>query len=213
MEPAPHTPRRRIAGRVSSKILDEVRFFRSWVESPLKTGAVSPSGPALAAMMARHAEPDRDGPIVELGPGTGVVTAALAKRGIPLRRLVLVEFNPAFCNLLKKRFPGATVIEGDAYALGDTLKSALGDRAERPLASIVSSLPLFSRPPAARREMVDIGLKLLAPGAPFVQFSYALVPPVAPQSGRFDVDKSSWIVNNFPPARVWIYRRSEDPAT
>ena len=55
--------------------------------------------------------------MIELGPGTGAVTKALVERGIDPSRLVLVEFNPTFCRLLRTRYPDATVIQGDAYRI------------------------------------------------------------------------------------------------
>ena len=57
--------------------LDEVHFIRSWLEKPLSTGAVLPSGKALARTMARYVDPLATGPVIELGPGTGAVTEAL----------------------------------------------------------------------------------------------------------------------------------------
>src|SRR5580658_10400197 len=71
---------------------DEVRFIRSWIERPLSIGAVTPSGKILARTMARYVDPDSDGPVVELGPGTGPVTEALVEAGVAPSRLVLVEF-------------------------------------------------------------------------------------------------------------------------
>ena len=190
--------------KVSSKFIDEFRFLRSWVENPMKIGAVSPSSRALANLMARQAEPERDGPIIELGPGTGVVTQALVDRGILPRRLVLVEYSPEFCRLLKKRFPAATVIRGDAYTLPETLAEFQAEK----LASIVSSLPLLTRPAPIREKLLIEGLGMLAPSAPFIQFSYGLTPPVSEKAGDFKMDKSNWVVMNLPPARVWTYRRT-----
>lgn len=191
-----------ISRKLSSKILDEMRFFRSWVGNPLKTGAVSPSGPALTKRMAALAEPERSGPIIELGPGTGVVTKALLDRGIDPTRLILIEYNREFCTLLKRRFPGVTVIQGDAYALMTTLSEV-----DKPFASIVSSLPLFTSPLATRRRLIEDAMTLLEPGAPLIQFSYALVPPVPAGLCSCSLDRSNWIISNLPPARVWTYRR------
>ena len=53
---------------------DEARFLRSWFERPLVTGAVTPSGKMLARTMASYVDPRLEGPVVELGPGTGPVT-------------------------------------------------------------------------------------------------------------------------------------------
>ena len=106
---------------------EEARFLRSWLERPLVTGAVTPSGKLLARTMASYVDPRVRGPVIELGPGTGPVTAALVQRGIAQDRLVLVEYNPDFCKLLKRKFPKATIVQGDAYDLGETLQGALGE--------------------------------------------------------------------------------------
>ncbi|AXS38991.1 methyltransferase domain-containing protein [Breoghania sp. L-A4] len=191
------------AKKLSSKLLDEARFLRSWLESPLKTGAVSPSGPALSKRMAEFVDGWRDGPVLELGPGTGVVTKALIDRGIATERLIALEYNRDFCELLQKRYAGVRVVQGDAYNLSATLP----DTVPGSLASIVSSLPLFSRPPAERRKLLLQALDLLEPGAPFIQFSYALVPPVPSEPALFTVEASNWVLVNLPPARVWTYRK------
>jgi phosphatidylethanolamine/phosphatidyl-N-methylethanolamine N-methyltransferase len=69
---------------------DEVHFLKSWIEKPLATGAVMPSGRILARTMARYVDPTQNGPVIELGPGTGPVTEALVRHGVEPRRLVLV---------------------------------------------------------------------------------------------------------------------------
>ena len=83
-------------------------------------------GPTVAALVEAHVvladgEPPggrpSPGPVVELGPGTGPVTQALLQRGLAPERLILVEYDPAFCRLLERRFPGVRVIQGDAYDL------------------------------------------------------------------------------------------------
>ena len=105
-----------VAKKPKLRLDDEVRFLSTWLQSPLKTGALSPSSPALAKAMALEIDPSVPGPVVELGPGTGPVTEAILARGITPQRLILVEFNQEFCALLRRRFPGVTVIEGDGYA-------------------------------------------------------------------------------------------------
>src|SRR6202011_5399613 len=99
------------------RLEDEVRFIRSWIERPLTIGAVTPSGKILARTMARYVDPQSAGPVVELGPGTGPVTEALVEAGVDPARLVLVESNPAFCRILRARYPEATLVQGDAYSM------------------------------------------------------------------------------------------------
>ena len=52
-----------------------------------------PSGKLLARTMAHYVDVDAEGPVVELGPGTGAITSALVERGVDQKRLVLVEYN------------------------------------------------------------------------------------------------------------------------
>jgi len=182
---------------------DELRFLRTWIEKPLSIGAVAPSGKVLARTMARYVDPAVDGPIIELGPGTGPVTDALIRNGIDPARLVLVEFDPAFCRLLQERYPQATVVQGDAYGLRKLLAALLA----KPAAAIVSGLPLMTKPLRTRLRLISDALKLLAPGAPFVQFTYAVVSPIPTGLAGLHAERSEPVWLNVPPARVWVYRK------
>ena len=186
------------------RIDDEVRFIRSWIETPLSIGAVMPSGRPLARAMALCVDPAAPGPVIELGPGTGAVTAALVKQGIEPSRMVLVEFNPVFCRLLRSRYPEATVIQGDAYGL----RRLLGTLLRQPAAAVVSGLPLFTKPLKLRLRLLTDAFALLTPGGPFVQFTYALVSPIPRAVSGVRAEASGRIWFNVPPARVWVYRRA-----
>jgi phosphatidylethanolamine/phosphatidyl-N-methylethanolamine N-methyltransferase len=194
-----------VTARVAKKPLrldDEVQFIRSWIEKPLRTGAVMPSSKALARTMARHVDCHSDGPVVELGPGTGPVTAALVEHGIHPSRLVLVEFNPDFCRLLRKRYPEATVLQGDAYRLRRVMESKL----EQPAAAIVSSLPLLTKPLRTRLRLMADAVGIMQRGAPFIQFTYGVLPPIPKNLSSVTAEASNLIWLNLPPARVWVYR-------
>jgi phosphatidylethanolamine/phosphatidyl-N-methylethanolamine N-methyltransferase len=191
--------------RVEKKNLrldDGMQFIRSWIEKPLSTGAVTPSSKALARTMARYVDPQASGPVIELGPGTGPVTEALVQHGIDPKRLILVEFNPDFCRLLRKRYPAATVVQGDAYRLRRLLETTVRE----PAAAMVSGLPLVTKPLRTRLRLISDAMGLLAPGAPFVQFTYAMVPPIPKVLSGITAESSDLIWMNLPPARVWVYR-------
>ena len=194
--------------RVEKKPLrldDEMQFIRSWFEKPLSTGAVMPSSKALARAMARYVDPKASGPVIELGPGTGPVTEALVQRGVDPARLILVEFNPDFCRLLRTRYPAATVVQGDAYRLRRLLETYV----RSPASAIVSGLPLVTKPVRTRLRLISDAMALLAPGAPFVQFTYAMVTPIPKALNGIKAEASELIWMNVPPARVWVYRGEE----
>ena len=182
---------------------DEVRFIRSWIEKPLTMGAVTPSGKVLARTMAGYVDPSVPGPVIELGPGTGPVTEALVEQGVDPSRLVLIEFNPDFCRLLRARYPDATVIRGDAYALN----RVIGNMLSEPAAAIVSGLPLVTKPLKTRIRLIRDAFRLMQPNAPFVQFTYAVLSPIPKELAGVSKEASERIWMNVPPARVWVYRK------
>jgi phosphatidylethanolamine/phosphatidyl-N-methylethanolamine N-methyltransferase len=182
---------------------DEVRFLRSWIEKPLHMGAVMPSGRVLARTMAQYVDIDSKAPVVELGPGTGAITSALIEHGVDQKRLVLVEYNPGFCALLRDRYPHAKIVQGDAYRLRDSLRNVLS----APASAVVSGLPLVTKPMLTRLKLIRDAFVALAPGAPFVQFTYSVAPPIPKSLPGVSTEASERIWMNLPPARVWVYRK------
>jgi phosphatidylethanolamine/phosphatidyl-N-methylethanolamine N-methyltransferase len=182
---------------------DEVRFLRSWIEKPLHMGAVMPSSKLLARTMAQYVDVESKGPVIELGPGTGAITNALLEHGVDQKRLVLVEYNPGFCALLRDRYPHARVVQGDAYALRDSL----GEVLDAPASAVVSGLPLVTKPMLTRLKLMRDAFLALAPGAPFVQFTYSVAPPIPKSLPGVSTEASERIWMNLPPARVWVYRK------
>jgi phosphatidylethanolamine/phosphatidyl-N-methylethanolamine N-methyltransferase len=198
--------RRSVAPSASAAgaLTDEVHFLKTLFGNPRLTGAVSPSGRFLARAMARAVGPVGDGLVVELGPGTGPVTKALIAHGVPAEQLVLVEYDATFCGLLARRFPQIQVIQGDAFALSQTLAGLT----DRPIRAVVSSLPLLNQPPARRLALVSDIFTLMAPDGIFVQFTYGPASPVprSADSDQLAAHASPRIWLNLPPARVWTYR-------
>jgi phosphatidylethanolamine/phosphatidyl-N-methylethanolamine N-methyltransferase len=185
-------------------VADSVRFLKSLIAAPRLTGAVAPSGRALARAMAAAAGPPQHGLIVELGPGTGPVTRSLIETGVARERLVLIEYDPGFCRLLRQRFAPAKVIHGDAY----DLPRALAELAGQPIAAVVSSLPLLNQPPQRREKLIADAFALMGAAGLFVQFTYGLLSPIPREicANRYAAVRSRPILLNLPPARVWTYR-------
>jgi phosphatidylethanolamine/phosphatidyl-N-methylethanolamine N-methyltransferase len=183
---------------------DGETFLRRFLGDPKRTGAVAPSGPFLAREMARAVDPFAPGLVVELGPGTGPVTKALIARGVRRERLLLVEYDPYFCNLLTERFPRTRIVRGDAYALGRTLADE-----GAPVSAVVSSLPLLNEPPERRISLLDEAFALMGPEGVFVQFTYGLRSPMPREAvaGGYVARSGGPILRNLPPASVWTYRR------
>ena len=198
-------------GRTFNRFADEARFLKAWIEKPLLTGAVSPSGRSLAKMMARYVDPSVPGLVIELGPGTGPVTQALLQRGIAPERLILIEYDPDFCKLLARRFPRLRVIQGDAYDLNKTLEGIV----DGPVAAIVSSLPLLTRPDPQRLALLRDAFSFMVPAGRFIQFTYGMLSPI-PRKAKgietlpFLAHASPAVWLNLPPARVFVYQAATE---
>jgi len=184
-------------------MMDSLRFIARLIAQPKTVGAIAPSSRALARAMAGEIDARGEGPILELGPGTGVATQALIARGIAPERIWAVEYDANFARLIAARFAGVHVISGDAFDLDKTL----GARALAPFAGAISGVPLLNHSMARRQVFLQGVLARLARGAPYVQFSYGMHAPVVPPPG-VTVHQAAFVLFNLPPARVWVYRRS-----
>lgn len=182
---------------------DTLTFLRAWISAPLRVASAIPSSESLAEIITRDITPE-SGPVLELGPGTGVFTRALIRRGIHERNLTLVELGPEFADLLARRHPEATLLRIDARELGTTPVRLHG--------AAVSGLPLLSM---SRDKVIDIvqgAFRCLEPGAPFFQFTYGPRSPV-PRAILRQLGMSAipvgFTLRNFPPATVYKIIRNE----
>ena len=142
--------------------------------------------------------------VVELGPGTGVVTNALLQAGLRQQQLIVVERDHRFLGELKHRFPQALILQGDAR----NLRELLHQHGIKQIAAVVSSLPLLSMPDAIRHAIVHTVFDVIKPDGVFIQYTYGFLSPVPENHQRSigirgRVAKRVW--RNFPPARVWRF--------
>ena len=192
---------------------DGATFFRAWLSDPLAIAAIAPSGAALAALITSRIGP-QTGPVIELGPGTGVFTRALLGRGVEPQQLLMIEQSPAFTLLLRRRFPDADVVCARAE---DLARHAHARLAEAP-GAIVSGLPLLAMSVASQMRILYAARTVLRRGEPgpshgaFYQFTYGHVPPVRREVARrlsLEVNcigRTAW---NLPPASVYELRMSK----
>jgi len=177
-------------------------FLNQVASRPREVVALAPSSRALARRMA-EAVPDGPGVVVELGAGTGKITAALLDAGVPVEAVHSFEINPAFCDHLERAHPRLRVYRDRAENLG---RHGIAD-----VKAVVSGLPLLSMDQEIQRRIVGGAFDLLRPGGLFIQFTYGPVPPVR-KAIRDELSlgwtRSETIWGNLPPATSYsFYRR------
>ncbi|RWX78402.1 methyltransferase domain-containing protein [Neorhizobium lilium] len=203
--PAEALPEGEVIGiRQPTQLQDFLRFFRSWISNPLRVAAVAPSGDSLARLITSEISA-LDGPIIELGPGTGVFTRALLARGVPETELTLVEFGADFLPGLRRRFPAARILQMDAALLGEA-----GLFEDERVGAIVSGLPLLSMSPRKQEAILSGALSVLKSGGAIYQFTYGPrcpVPRVILERLDLKAQHIGSTVRNLPPAAVYRITR------
>ena len=179
-------------------------FARAICSGPQAVGAACPSSRHLADYMASQAVAASKGYIVELGAGTGVVTASLLAHGVAPERLIVVEKSALLAAHLRERFPDVTILEGDAADLANLL----GWRTER-VSTVVSSLPLKSLPKSTVDQIGSALDAILPKGATFIQFTYSLRCRAIDWAQEITCLHSRTIWRNVPPARVNVFAWGE----
>ena len=181
------------------RVGEHLLFFREFVRNFHTTGAILPSGRSLAAALTRFVgqqegvRPDLGaapcGPfrqiapdlfsqprrILEVGPGTGAVTARIVNGMGPTDRLDLVELNESFVRRLEGRFQTEPAFQ----AVSDRtriLHCPVEELPRRPdYQVIVSGLPLNNFPVADVERILSALRDLLAPGGTLSFFEYIAV--------------------------------------
>jgi phosphatidylethanolamine/phosphatidyl-N-methylethanolamine N-methyltransferase len=181
---------------------DFALFMGQMARRPHQVVGLAPSSRFLCAEMVAGLDPE-GGPVIELGAGTGNITAAILGRGIAPEHVHSIEMNPGFCGHLRSRYPRLNVHQMSA---GD-----VGDLPVEDAQAVISGLPLLSMPLDLQRSILGGSFDRLRRGGTFVQFTYGPKPPVARpvrEELRLDWRVSDKIWRNLPPARVYRFFRA-----
>jgi phospholipid N-methyltransferase len=187
---------------------DVLPFLRAWVADPARVGAIAPSSAVLAGLITSEISA-ASGPIIELGPGTGVFTHAVLACGVSQEKLTLIESGSDFVRMLQHRFPAARVLWMDAAQLGqyDLFENA-------PVGAVVSGLPLLNMSPRKVMAILTGSFGFLRQGGAFYQFTYGPRCPVPrPLLDRLGLRATliGRALRNVPPAAVYRITRRKPP--
>ena len=194
----------RIKSRFTEKFDDELRFIRGMMSTPKTVGAIMPTSGRMAARMASIIDTGSGLPVLELGPGTGVITKAILDKGVKPEDLVSVEYSSEFVRHLRGKYPGVNFINGDAFSLAETLKNYRGQKFD----CVISGIPLLNFPMHQRVTLIEDLLRLIPVGRPVVQFSYGPISPVVARPDSYTIKHFDFVVRNIPPAQIWHYRKT-----
>jgi len=194
----------RLKERFEKKFDEEIRFFKGMMQGPKLVGAIVPTSSVTAKRMASVIEPKSGLPVLELGPGTGVITKQILARGVAPEKIVSVEYSEDFYRRLVEDYTGVNFIHGDAF----DLKTSLGSFADQTFDCVISAVPMLSFPMEARIQLLEDLLSRIPEGRPVVQITYGPVSPIIAKPDRYHIQHFDFVVRNIPPAQLWIYRKA-----
>ena len=189
--------------RFENKFGDEIRFLKGLAKGPRSVGAIMPTSSVTARKMASVIDVTSGLPVLELGPGTGVITKAILQRSVKPENLVSIEYSTDFYHHLKLIMPRVNFINGDAFNLDKTL----GSLKDQKFDTVVSGIPLLNFPMDMRVALLEDLLDRMPAGRPVVQFSYGPVSPIIAKPDSYHIEHFAFVMRNIPPAQIWVYRR------
>jgi phospholipid N-methyltransferase len=187
-------------------------MMKAFFRQGKRIASFAPSSKSMARKIAHGIDWNRARCVVELGAGTGPITAELVRRASPHTRLIVIELDPTLCGRLRARFqdtPNVDVVLGDATKFGDLLL----DRGIPQVDHVLSGLPLPSFPAAARDAVLDVASKTLAPGGTFRQLTVMPLVYYKLYARYFTDVHFRFVPWNLPPGGVYVCRGYKGAAT
>jgi phospholipid N-methyltransferase len=170
-----------------------------------RIASFAPSSRSMARKLLDGIDWETTKTIVELGAGTGPITAAMVARARPATKLIVIELDPTLCGRLRHRFkdvPNVDVVLGDATKFGEILAA----RGIAEVDHVISGLPLPSFPAAGRDQILETASRMIVTGGAFRQIT--VMPLIYYKMYRryFESVKFRFVPFNIPPGGVYICR-------
>lgn len=177
-------------------------FITAFLRQPLVIGAILPSSRALVRAMVAVSTLQQARVVVELGGGTGALTATILAHLPAQAHYIIFETNPAFCELLRQRFPDPRVIvvERSAADLASVLRTLGHTHAD----CIFSGLPFQAFPRALTDAILHATTASMHAQSCFVAFQYTNRQEPTFRTHFTHVTLARRVWRNIPPARIYV---------
>ena len=148
-----------------------VVFMRNFFKHPRMVGSLLQSSPRLVARIADAIDFGQARNLVEYGPGVGTITTELLRRMAMNARLLAIEFNGEFVELLKESIDDARfeLAHGGAHEVLAEMAAHRMPRAD----VIVSGIPFSTMDAELRERILRSTWRALAPEGVFIVYQYS----------------------------------------
>ncbi len=193
-------------GSLAEQLKNSAVFLNEFAHAPRQVGSLFPSSRCLTAELVRSVPGGGPGLVVDLGAGTGVVTASLLRAGYPASKIVAVECSSSMARRLRALFPKVLVLEEDACRFNSLLEEM---NPAYDLRAVVSSLPFHAMPKSRSLPVLrEINTALAGHGGCLVQYTYAFWLRYTLRRYALTPCSRRIVARNLPPAVVEVYTAS-----
>lgn len=186
----------------TSRMNDFTLFLKKFIRHGTAIASLAPSSRKLSLATVANIDWANTHTLLELGAGTGPITAVIAEKARPDCRIMALERDPDFVDRLKVRFanvPNVEVIQGDVR----NLPEILAERGLESVDAVVSGLPIPSFPPDLQEALFENVRKVLKPGGPFSQITEMPWVYLRLYKKYFDNVRFRFEPRNLPPAGAY----------
>lgn len=175
-------------------------FFKEFLKNRKQIGSIIPSSFKLAKAMVEQIDYTKAKVIVELGAGLGTFTDLIAKKIDKNTKLIVIEINDKFYDILKERFKdndNIILIKEDARKLKEILKECDCEIADY----VISGLPFLNFPKEMRDEIFKVVSTSIKYSFIMFQYTKLLEKEILEY---YKILNKKKILLNIPPANIYI---------
>ncbi|MGG7162799.1 class I SAM-dependent methyltransferase [Clostridium ihumii] len=175
-------------------------FIIEYIKNPRLVGAIAPSGRYLADKMVNEINFNKAKCIVEFGPGTGVFTEKILSKVKEDTKVLLIEVNNEFYNILKEKYgyKNNVIIINDS---AENIDIILKQNNIKNVDYILSGLPFASLPKEISRTILNKTAKIINEKGCFITFQYSLFKLKLFENYFCSINYKKEI-RNLPPAYI-----------
>lgn len=182
---------------------DHFFFFKNFFKNPLQNAAILPSSRRLAKEMVKGIDFSHVDVVVELWPGNGSFTEKILKNIKKGTKVILIEIEKKYVDILQKKYGNKVIIECDSAHLLDAIMKKYNIKK---IDLIVSWLPFVCFARDQKDELFQSIKRHTQTGTIFRNFTYrGDMSKKVWEDYQLPLTKRSLVLRNIPPAWVcWI---------
>lgn len=184
--------------------MSTIAYLKSLVKDK-NVASITPSSKYTVRKATRQIDFSRDITIIEYGPGTGVFAEYMLQRMTPGSRLIMIELNPQFIDIISKIDDPRVSVHQDS---AEQVERIALEHGLSQVDYILSGIPFSFLPPEVKNTILAASARLIRPGGYFLAYQTSSHLKEALRD-HFGSVKTSLELRNIPPMCIYEAPRGQ----